>query len=226
MRVNEFIEMVNFGLNLAQHEQDTGPLPILLMNGDGSGCKFSQQNGFKDRLNYPRISWSIPKLGRCDAIGVPTYAPSWQEFKGVPSSTSWNERVKWMTTKYPWSKKINKAVWRGSTTGPNGRPLKELARGKLVEKSMKHPQLIDAGFTKLNQRYTGMENETILTKRMPFYDQMNFKAIIDIDGNSWSSRFPKLLCTNSVVIKVCTCISCIVLFDVIVLLFFLPTRLI
>ena len=38
---------------------------------------------------------------------------------------------------------------------------------------------------------------------MPFNDQMKFKAIIDIDGNTWSSRFPELLCTNSVVIKVC-----------------------
>ena len=28
-----------------------------------------------------------------------------------------------------------------------------------------------------------------------------FKAIIDIDGNGWSSRFHKLLCMNSVVIK-------------------------
>jgi len=27
-------------------------------------------------------------------------------------------------------------------------------------------------------------------------------AIIDIDGNSWSSRFGMLLCSNSVVIKV------------------------
>lgn len=27
-------------------------------------------------------------------------------------------------------------------------------------------------------------------------------ALIDIDGNSWSSRFIRLLCTNSVVIKV------------------------
>jgi hypothetical protein len=70
-----------------------------------------------------------------------------------------------------------------------------------------HPSLIDAAFTKFNQEYKGREQElhhtTILKEIMPFNDQMKFKAIIDIDGNTWSSRFPKLLCTNSVVIKVC-----------------------
>lgn len=27
-------------------------------------------------------------------------------------------------------------------------------------------------------------------------------AIIDIDGNNWSARFPSLLCTNSIVVKI------------------------
>jgi len=85
-------------------------------------------------------------------------------------------------------------------------PLNNIPRGKLVKISMLHPTLIDAAFTKFNQEYEGREEElrntTLLRKRMPFHDQMKFKAIIDIDGNDWSSRFPKLLCTNSVIIKV------------------------
>jgi hypothetical protein len=28
------------------------------------------------------------------------------------------------------------------------------------------------------------------------------KAVIDIDGNNWSARFPSLLCANSIVIKI------------------------
>lgn len=79
-----------------------------------------------------------------------------------------------------------------------------------MQMSMLHPTLIDAAFTKFNQEYDGREEElrntTLLKKRMPFDDQMKFKAIIDIDGNDWSSRFPKLLCTNSVIIKVCVLI--------------------
>ena len=211
-RIKQFIDMVNVGLNLTDKRlQQIEPLPILFMNSDMCGCQTSQQHHeLNDQLIYPRISWSIPaqKFGMCAAIGIPTYQ-SWLDYKDVLHSG--NKRF---TEKYPWPKKINKAVWRGSTTGGRmGMPLNETPRGKLVQQSMKHPQLIDAGFVKFNQHYFGMEdelrNETILTDRMPFNDQMNYKAIIDIDGNSWSSRFPKLLCLNSVVIKVCMCI-CII----------------
>jgi hypothetical protein len=89
-----------------------------------------------------------------------------------------------------------------------GVDLNETPRGKLVHLSLTNPGLIDAAFVKLIQQYEGQEdvlaNQTILAGRMRFDDQMKYKAIIDIDGNNWSSRFPKLLCTNSVVIKVRT----------------------
>ena len=115
-RIKHFIDMVTVGLNLTKQrvQQQCEPLPILFMNGDRCGCEISQQHDESiDQLNYPRISWSIPAptLGMCDAIGIPTYA-SWLEYKGVLHSG--NKRF---TEKYPWPKKINKAVWRGSTTG-------------------------------------------------------------------------------------------------------------
>ena len=76
-----------------------------------------------------------------------------------------------------------------------------------MQKSVENPGLIDAGFVKLIQQYEPKKYEllnqtTILTDRMEFDDQMKYKAILDIDGNNWSARFPKLLCSNSVVIKV------------------------
>lgn len=37
---------------------------------------------------------------------------------------------------------------------------------------------------------------------MNFSDFQRYRAILDVDGNSWSERFPKLLCSNSVVIKI------------------------
>jgi hypothetical protein len=38
--------------------------------------------------------------------------------------------------------------------------------------------------------------------RSPMEDSMRFKAVIDIDGNSWSERFPRLMCYNSAVIGI------------------------
>lgn len=33
-------------------------------------------------------------------------------------------------------------------------------------------------------------------------DFQKYRVVIDIDGNSWSERFPRLLCRNSVVVKI------------------------
>jgi len=101
-------------------------------------------------------------------------------------------------------------VWRGTSTYDfhyEGHDLSDTPRGRVVRLSMEHPNLIDAGFVRLAQQFENAtfteKNKTILTERMKFEDMMNYKAIIDVDGNDWSSRFPMLLCMNSVVIKVC-----------------------
>jgi len=115
---------------------------------------------------------------------------------------------------YPWSSKIPKAVWRGSTTGYlNKHPTLEsydfssLLRARLVKIGMENSHMIDAAFHKLVQSFAGQEKEiqkhTRISEKIQFEDFMNFKAVIDIDGNTWSERFSALLCTNSVVIKLC-----------------------
>ena len=93
--------------------------------------------------------------------------------------------------------------------------MNDTPRGKLVQTSMTHPELIDAAFVNLAQYYKGKEGElrnlTIIAQKIPFDEQMTYKAIIDIDGKNWSSRFAGLLCTSSVVIKVRNILSgCIV----------------
>jgi len=217
-RSRSFIEMVASLLHSHRHRKfltrgirrgrkvTSGGLPILLFAGDHSGCDITKRS---DKFDFPRLSWSIPspmKYGAewCNAIPMPTYA-----FWDLMSHNSWKKIHASQSDKYQWSSKINKAVWRGSTTYDKvytGAELSSTPRGKLVQKSIGNPELIDAGFTKFIQQYASREDElsnhTILTEHMEFSNQMNYKAILDIDGNSWSSRFPKLLCTNSVVIKV------------------------
>ena len=191
------------------HDSDAG-LPILFFNGDVNGCNIA--NGI-DSFNYPRLGWSIPspKYGDfCKTIGVPSYEV-WESYNNEHETpASWNLTFDSHSKQYPWSSKINKGVWRGSTTYDQsfkGAKLNETPRGKLVQKSMETPELIDAAFVNIIQQYRNqkqeLQNQTILRDRMPFDDYMKYKAIIDIDGNNWSSRFPKLLCSNSIVIKVC-----------------------
>jgi hypothetical protein len=47
---------------------------------------------------------------------------------------------------FPWKSKIDRAIWRGLTTGPQHVPFDDLPRAKLVKKSMGRPDIIDAGF--------------------------------------------------------------------------------
>ncbi len=184
-------------------------LPFLALIADQNGCSVSERF---DAFAYPRFSWSLPatKYGDswCNTISVPSYS-NWFSFHNENQS-SWDSKLASNWREYAWSSKKNKAVWRGSTTCPQsfmGAELNETPRGKLVQMSIKYPHLIDAAFVNFVNFFKGkkdkLQNQTnVAIKRMPFEEQMAYKAIIDIDGNNWSSRFASLLCTNSVVIKV------------------------
>jgi hypothetical protein len=184
-------------------------LPFLALIADQNGCNVSKRF---DAFDYPRFSWSLPatKYGDdwCNTISVPSYS-NWLSFHNENQSSLDSKRASnWR--EYAWSSKKNKAVWRGSTTCPPsfmGAELNETPRGKLVQMSIRYPHLIDAAFVNFvnffKDKKDKLRNQTnVAIKRMPFEEQMTYKAIIDIDGNNWSSRFASLLCTNSVVIKV------------------------
>ena len=87
-----------------------------------------------------------------------------------------------------------------------GRRVERHASWEISANEHDTPELIDAAFVNLTQYYKGKEgelrNRTIIAQKIPFDEQMTYRAIIDINGNNWSSRFAGLLCTNSVVIKV------------------------
>lgn len=197
-------------------------LPVIALEGDSSGCYHRDRirhdelgpfngNGPVDRVLFPRLTWHTPSQkhgsGWCHAIGMPGYE-SWRMIRdmGISGRYSWNRRFFMNEWWYPWRNKINKAVWRGSTTGCLYRNFDDLPRAKLVKEGAMHSDLFDVGFTSFLQGWEKQEKEiwNQMTKKGPisFDDQMRYRAIIDIDGNTWSSRFPKLLCTNSVIIKV------------------------
>jgi len=230
-RASAYVQMLRRGLEIDtyhvrdhltfQTESRVDGLPILMIESDSTGCDIHR---LVDRVGFPHLTWCTPalKYGRdwCDAIGVTDYV-SWWAYRNKGDETgdsrkiwysrffdrSWENTFKKNNRRYPWNSKIKQAVWRGSTTGP-GSSFRDLQRAKLVKQGMSRPDLIDAGFTSFVQGWESKrmdllaQNMTIAKKRIVFYDQMKYRAIIDIDGNSWSSRFSKLLCTNSVVIKI------------------------
>jgi hypothetical protein len=111
-----------------------------------------------------------------------------------------------------WSARTPIAFWRGSTTG---RTLSDdltgwrtLPRVRLCEIGREHPDVIDAGLSRITQMIT-TESEVeigasgLVSDFVPATQFDKFKYQIDIDGNSnsWTGLFEKLL-TASPVLKV------------------------
>lgn len=247
MRSRSFIEMLQKGLSLNTVQDATissydsdGGFPILLMEGDVMGCNICNHT---DKLDFPRLTWATPNTQKhsskewCNAIGMTSYE-SWDSLhKDHVYAETWDATFAKNEEMYPWEAKIKRAVWRGTTTHEyyqfQDSEFRDIPRQKLVQQSMLHPDVIDAAFTAIIQKFEKdkevLAAQTIVEGRMPFENFMKYKgvsphwpcwflclffsfefhflpsrlkAIIDIDGNCWSSRFAKLLCTNSVVIRV------------------------
>jgi len=182
----------------------TQPFPFVVDWSDFLFCERRHKGSpFLAYLTFPK---QMPGEN-CMLVGMPTYA-QWLKYWHVTNATFWDQIFQEQHQKYPWHRKINQAVWRGATTGEKVmyQDWRDLPRTKLVQYSLQHPDIIDAGFTRYNNRNEQEKEEIIsagLSKNfMEMADCQQYKAILDIDGNSWSSRFADLLCMNSVVIKV------------------------
>jgi Glycosyl transferase family 90 len=100
-----------------------------------------------------------------------------------------------------WHQRNGRAVWRGSPTGSIN--MEENVRWKLCLMSLQRPDLIDAKFVGTTQRWPQLINNTnLMGQRIDVRDMQHYRAIIDVDGNSWSGRFGMLLCLSTVVLKI------------------------
>jgi hypothetical protein len=111
----------------------------------------------------------------------------------------------------PWEQRSSTAFWRGATTGVPLDPnlgWRSLPRVRLCEIGAGHPDLIDAGITKVAQirdpdAERWIQAAGLMRPHVPAESFQQYKYQIDIDGNttSWPGLFIKLL-TGSVVLKV------------------------
>jgi len=173
-----------------------GSFPFILSHGDHTAC-----NNVHDK-EIPIFSWYT--TATCNySWPVPDYhiASITKE-----STQEWNQQFEMWNQEYPWNEKAKKAVWRGSMTGPNVHDWREKPRAQLVQYSIdQHNQTVDASFVEHSnptENELQARNMSMVVPRMKEADYMKYRAILDIDGNSWSSRYGILLCFNSVVIKV------------------------
>lgn len=143
----------------------------------------------------------------CDhAFPIPNYM---NIIDSQPSSDNWRGLFRDTKVKYPWESKIRKVVWRGTLSESDEH--KTLSSVRWRVNKLIHGldnDLFDVGLTGIpswvSEKVTVNVSEVGGLKESisPMSAFQQYIAILDMDGNSWSSRFASSLCYNSVVIKV------------------------
>jgi len=145
----------------------------------------------KKEFKAPVFSFAKDKIQDSCIVLMP-------DFENLEDRTNVFKEIESGNLKYPWHAKVNKAFWRGATTGvikrTNGvfdtryTPTNywEFPRVKLIQLSLAFPGLIDAKFNclcqgaeQLNLQFNGFFGKTI-----PISQHLKYKYQVLIDGNS------------------------------------------
>jgi hypothetical protein len=197
----------------AVHDEEDGRKalslpPLLVSYGDSTFCcddDDSDDDGKSgsNRLGIPVFSMSAPlSVRQCNhSWPIPTYETIRQS-----SEYPIQLRFPYFKWRYPSAFQKRSAVWRGSATG--SRNYSENVRVGLCRVAGARPDLIDAKLTgKIPDGWPRGDDDDdevrrLFGEKIRMYDFQRHRAIVDVDGNSWSMRFGLLMCFNSVTLKV------------------------
>jgi glycosyl transferase family 90 len=103
----------------------------------------------------------------------------------------------------PWDGKINKAFWRGASTGPW--PSQHPYRACRLDLITASSEKCDAKFTKVCQTESATPEEIETARRnvaplVDIKDMLKYKYLIVVEGNDLASNLPWALSSNSVVL--------------------------
>jgi lipopolysaccharide biosynthesis glycosyltransferase len=187
--------------NALKRSVRTGGVPYWSWYGDFKACNFHN----RDNESIP-IFTTCAKVDCDHAFPVPNY---FTESNTQVSDDNWRGFFRENEEKYPWATKIKKVGWRGALSESDSEKALTSIRwrvAKLVHEM--RSDLYDVGLTDIPTWLTSqMEFDLSLVGGLvkgiqPMTAFQRYAAVLDMDGNSWSSRFGPLLCYNSVVIKI------------------------
>jgi Glycosyl transferase family 90 len=133
----------------------------------------------------------------------------------MSSATEWDRLFDLYRQRYPWTLKTSVVAWRGGMTGIIHNATTKCPRWRMVQAAQaidasRAPPRFDVAINNLPPRArpfaprieadVGKIHKQADT--LDFIDFQKYRAVLDIDGNSWSGRFGSLLCFNSVILKV------------------------
>jgi Glycosyl transferase family 90 len=185
---------------------ESSGFPFLVWHGDYTECSFQ---------NWKQ-QYSIPLFTVAASVHCNYTFPFPNHLTIATVEIDWNAKMQQFQSQYPWEQKLPQIVWRGSLTGKMINATQRHPRWQMMQRlqEMKQQQeatdpkpfLFNVGATRLprlHQQYEPFLHEVGgIVEPIEMEDFQKFRGIIDLDGNSWSSRFGELLCYNSVVLKV------------------------
>jgi Glycosyl transferase family 90 len=137
---------------------------------------------------------------------IPTYMT---EVDAQATEDNWYGFFRESQQNYPWESKKRAVVWRGALSEADIDRVYTSVRWRAMTRIREiNSDKFDAGLTGVPTWVTERLDLDlapvggIVTGIHPMTAFQQYVAIMDMDGNSWSSRFSTLLCYNSVVIKV------------------------
>lgn len=211
-RVNPIEGAMKLGYNLLTNDENAAKQwPALHKTLQSGGFPFFGWYGDFQKCNYQNFEAtdSIPMLTNSAKVGC-DYAfptPSYQQI--IDART---DRYRFLfqeyLRKYPFESKIRKGFWRGTLSDNHPDRVFEHIRWRFCETVFQsQSDLFDVGLTRIPKHNHRAENNLtqvggLASYISPMEDFQKYLAILDMDGNSWSSRFGTLLCYNSVVIKI------------------------
>lgn len=130
-----------------------------------------------------------------------------------PDTSAWYHMYQEFDEKYKWEDKIRQVVWRGGLSENDPSRVFDSQRWRLCKfvaslPDGKEKDMFDIGLTNIPDFLTAqIEIDASIVGGLvkgisPMNDFQKYIAVLDMDGNSWSSRFGTMLCYNSVAIKV------------------------
>jgi hypothetical protein len=182
-----------------QHVSENGGVPFFGWYGDFKHCAY---RNFENTESIPVLTNSAT-LGCSNAFPIPSYQ---QVFDA--RTDRYTGMFREYKSTYMFGSKIRKVVWRGSLSTNDVAHVFDSIRWRLCETvHQSGSELFDVGLSRIpkhNHRAEANLSQVggLAPTISPMAEFQRYWAIIDMDGNSWSSRFGSLLCYNSVVIKV------------------------
>lgn len=195
-------------------------IPFYVWHGDYTGCNYHNWKNKKIDISQTVLLFTVAANVQCNyTFPIPNYQTCLDAYE---NGTDWQELAKQEEIYKTWKEKIPQLVWRGGLTGkmPQFNLTERGPRYHLVklvhsESALTEDQrrLFDVKLIRIERKNRDYINVTELGGEagnpnsfqrnvMKMSKFRNYRAILDIDGYSWSSRFGKLLCYQSVILKV------------------------